>query len=199
MSNYKRKTELNIVVGINGTGKTTFIKDKILNINNKNLVVTPDGAEWKHLPLIKSGDEIRNLKTNARIIYEDTNTLELIKCNYSGGTLILDDAMAYLNEQTPSIMQYIYIRRRQFGIDLYIVAHGLRQLPPKVFTFASWLFLFNSVENFTSRKKEILPELFNKITTAQERINKQVVTGNPYYYEIILMDPQIKGIYEQNK
>ena len=190
----RRKTELNLVVGINGTGKTTFISDEIVSKSQKSLVVTPDGAEWKHLPII-APDELRTFTGSGRIIYENKETLELISKNFHGGNLILDDAMAYLTNQTPEIMRYIYIRRRQFGIDIYIVAHGLRQLPPQVFTFASYLILFNSTENFSVRKRELQPELFNRIELAQKNIAKIVSLGNPYYYEIMLLDPQIAAIY----
>ncbi|MDX9696477.1 MAG: hypothetical protein RBT49_11865 [Bacteroidales bacterium] len=189
-----RKCELVLVVGINGTGKTSFIRNEIVS-KQKSLIVTPDPAEWKELQTITTANEIRNLQGAARIVYDSTETLELIKENYSGGALILDDAMAYLNEQTPNILQYLYIRRRQFGIDLYIVGHGLRQLPPKCFTFGSWLILFNSVENFQARKNELIPDIYNKVIEAQERISKKVSAGEPYYKEIILLDQQIRGTY----
>lgn len=195
----QRKTELNLVVGANGTGKTTFLQKEVLKIRTKNLIITPDPAEWKQYNTITTPDEIRNLQGTARIIYEDSSTLQIIKENFFGGALILDDAMAYLNEQTPGMMQYLYIRRRQFGIDLYIVAHGLRQLPPKCFTFVSWLILFNSVENFSARKQELISELYNKVVEAQTRISKKVQAGNPYYYEILLMDQQIRGSYVADK
>jgi hypothetical protein len=181
-------------VGINGTGKTTFINDSIIkNYSAKSLVVTPDSMEWRHLPIIPP-DQIRTFTGAGRIIYENIGTIEEIAKNYHGGNLIFDDAMAYLSNQTPEIMRYIYIRRRQYGIDIYIVAHGLRQLPPQVFTFASYIILFNSTENFTYRKRELQPELFDKISAAQQRIAKKVSEGNPYYKEIILLDPQIKAI-----
>lgn len=193
-----RKTELNLVVGINGTGKTTWLRKNVVD-KGKSLVVTPDTSEWRHLPIVSTPEEIRGMKGSARIIYEDTTTLETIQKSFSGGNLVLDDAMAYLNEQTPKIMQYLYIRRRQFGIDLYIVAHGLRQLPPKVFTFTSFLILFNSVENFSERKKELIPEIYDKVIEAQNRIRQKVAKGEPYYGEIILFDLQIKSMYLMDK
>lgn len=186
-----RKTQLNLIVGINGTGKTTFIKEKVVPTRNKNLIVTPDDAEWTWLPIVSTPSEIYNLQGSARMIYNSADDLLTIQRNFFGGNLILDDAMAYLDQQTPSTMQYIYIRRRQLGIDCYIVAHGLRQLPPKVFTFGSFLILFASTENFSVRKKDLQPELFARIISEQNRLNTLAYKGNPYNYSIIKLDPTI--------
>lgn len=187
-----RKTQLNLVVGINGTGKTTWIRDNVVCRGRKSLIVTPDSAEWRFLPLVNSPDEIRQLQGAARIIYEGKNTLQLIQDHFYGGALILDDAMAYLNEQTPRTMQYIYIRRRQFGIDLYIVAHGLRQLPPKCFTFGSFLIQFATTENFSARKKELEEETFNRILEAQRTLKKACEQGENYKFIITKLDPTIQ-------
>ena len=189
--NMQRKTQLNLVVGINGTGKTTFLRDNI--VSGKTLVITPDAAEWRQLPLCRTAADIINMQVPSRIIYTGPETLELVKKSFAGGRLILDDAMAYLNEQTPATLQYMYIRRRQFGIDIYLVAHGLRQLPPKCFTFGSFLFLFATTENFSTRKKELQPELYNRIIETQNYVNHQCEQGNPYMYKVILLDPSIKA------
>ena len=187
-----RKTQLNLVVGINGTGKTTFLREKIVR-QHKALILTPDPMEWRHLPEVRTATEIRMMQGPARVIYQGPETLETIKGSFFGGILVLDDAMAYLTEQTPSTMQYLYIRRRQYGIDIYIVAHGLRQLPPKCFTFGSFLFLFATTENFSTRKRELQPELFQRIVDTQQHVNRQCEKGDPYCYKIILLDPSIKA------
>jgi hypothetical protein len=194
----KRKTELTLIAGVNGTGKTTFISNEVLSVGKKGLIVTPDSAEWRQLSLIGK-EQLRTFNGQARMIYEGPETLETIKNNYSGGALILDDAMSYLDKQTPKTLQYLYIRRRQFGIDLYLVAQGLTEIPPKCFTFVSYLILFNTVENFTSRKKYIYPELYNRIIDAQKRIRNEMKAGNSYYHEIILIDEQIRALWKQNK
>lgn len=193
----KRKAILTLVVGINGTGKTTWLNNQIVNKSKKCLIITPDSSEWKTVPTITPG-EVRTFTGIGKLIYND-DTLEVIKNNFFGGSLILDDAMSYLNNQTPDTLRYLYIRRRQRGIDLYVVAHGLKQLPPQIFTFATFLVLFNSVENFQLRKKEIIEENFNKIIEAQTEIMKKVQSGNPYYFKILLLDQQIKGQYVANR
>lgn len=194
----KRKTELTLIVGVNGTGKSTFIANTVLQANKKGLVVTVDGAEWRQLPLI-TNEQIRTFTGQARIIYEGPETLTAIKNNYSGGILVLDDALAYLNEQTPEMLRFLYIRRRQQGIDLYIVTHGLRQVPPKCFSYASYLILFYTVENFALRKKDLYPELFDKIIKTQAEIKKKVEAGDPYYYKIMLIDEQIRILWKQGR
>lgn len=193
MNENKRKVNLNLVVGINGTGKTTWLENEVVKKADRCLIITPDKSEWKHIPIISAKD-VRTFKGVGKLIYE-SDTLKLVENSYSGGALILDDAMSYLDEVTPDSMQYLYIRRRQKGVDIYIVAHGLKQLPPKAFTFASWLILFNSVENFSTRKNLLHPDNYNKIINAQNEIMKKVSAGFPYYYKIILLDHQILGSY----
>lgn len=192
MKPQQRKTELVLVCGINGTGKTTWLHKNIVEGGGRCLVVTPDSYEWGDLADIPP-QQLRTFTGAGRIVYEGPDNIERIRANYFGGALILDDAMAYLTSQTPEALQWIYTRHRQQGVDVFMVAHGLRQYPPRVFTFAQWLILFNTVENFSTRKKDVREDLYQKIITAQQRIAKKVAKGEPYYHEIILLDDQIRG------
>lgn len=186
-----RKTQMNLVVGINGTGKTTFLRREVVEKRAKVLVVTPDESEWRKLPEVSKATEVYNLTGHARIIYQGPETLEMVVRNYYGGALVLDDAMAYLQFQTSEVMRYLYIRRRQRGVDVYMVAHGLRQVPVQCFTFGSFLILFATTENFSSRKRDLDGDIFERILQSQRDLNAKCRAGNPYSYTIIKLDPTL--------
>lgn len=186
-----RKTQMNLVVGINGTGKTTFLRREVVEKRAKVLVVTPDESEWRQLPEVSKATEVYNLIGHARIIYQGPETLEMVVRNYYGGALVLDDAMAYLQFQTSEVMRYLYIRRRQRGVDVYMVAHGLRQVPVQCFTFGSFLILFATTENFSSRKRDLDGDIFERILQSQRDLNAKCRAGNPYSYTIIKLDPTL--------
>jgi len=194
----ERKTEFNLVVGINGTGKTTWLNNNAVNPFQKSLVVTAHDGEWGHLPVVDTAKEIYALSGKARIIYEGRETLEKL-LYFHGGSLVLDDARMFMGAKTIDVIRKIYIGRRQRGVDVFISAHGLRQVPVEAFTFASWLFLFNTSENFSDRKRELLPEKYNEIIAAQEEVRKNVLSGNPYYFKKILLDDQIRANYEARR
>lgn len=185
----QRKTQLNLVVGINGTGKTTFIRQNIVEKRKKVLVITPDDSEWRQLPTVSTPEEIYNMQQPSRLIYAD-GCMEMVTRYYFGGALVLDDAMAYMKFQTDDTMRFLYIRRRQRGVDVFFVAHGLRQVPVQCFTFGSYLFLFATTENFSSRKKELADDIFKKILTAQTELNRNC-HRNPYAHTIIKLDPTL--------
>ena len=42
-----RIAELNIIIGTNGTGKTTLLRSILQNSKQKILIVTPDDVEWR--------------------------------------------------------------------------------------------------------------------------------------------------------
>lgn len=188
----RRKTELTLVCGINGTGKTTWLKNNIVSNGGRVIVCTPDYSEWANLPIARPA-AVGEIEKPHRIIYDSPHTIDALCHNFHGGTIILDDAMAYLTFQTPEALQWIYVRHRQAGVDIYIVAHGLRQFPPRVFTFCQWLILFNSVENFSTRRKDVREDIYTKVMEAQKRIASKVSAGEPFYHEIILFDDQIRG------
>lgn len=178
-----------ILVGINGTGKTSFVKNILehtVNEKNRALIVTPDPAEWRQVEEV-SGREIASFKGIRKIIYH-SGAMEDIQRYYSNGMLVFDDARVYIRAQSDDFMQWLQIRRRQVGVDFFCMFHGLTQVPPVFFTFASNLVLFYTKDNIKRRAEYVDEADFAAIQEAKSRIARKVEAGNPYYYEIITLD-----------
>lgn len=178
-----------ILVGINGTGKTSFVKNILehtVNDKNRALIVTPDPSEWRSVEEV-SGRDIATFKGVRKIIYHP-GAMEEIQRYYSNGMLVLDDARVYIHAQSDDWMQWVQIRRRQVGVDLFACFHGLTQVPPVFFTFATNLTLFYTKDNIKRRAEYVDEADFQAIQEAKARIAKKVEAGDPYYYEIITLD-----------
>jgi predicted methyltransferase len=144
-----------IIVGTNGTGKTTLTK-QLIN-THKTLVVDPDGLEWSQLPTIEI-DEITRLRANkhARIIApEYKEIVELV--NYRNGNLVLDDCRYYVKSRIEEGVRQLLVRRRQKDVDIFAVAHSLNEVPPTFWTFATHLVLFKIKDN-PQRLKQNIPK-----------------------------------------
>jgi len=182
----ERQTKLIIVLGYNGTGKTTLVKKLVLDSlkrRDRALIVTPDDIEWQPVPLVhnKFKHRIERYVGARRLIYQKGD-LELIASHYKSGLLVLDDCRAYLEARTEPEMHELLIRRRQRMIDIIAVGHGFTEVPPKFFTFSSEIILFRTIDNI-ERRKNVLKD-YERMKEAQTRVNLAAVK-NPYHYEII--------------
>lgn len=182
-----------ILCGINGTGKTTMLKkilEKMRSFGNRILIVTPDPIEWQEAQPINKWAELKYFDGMRRIIYSP-ETMKRIQQYYSNGVLVFDDCRVYIHAQSNDFMQWLQIRRRQAGIDLFSVFHGLTQVPPVYFTFATNLFLFYTKDNIKRRGEYVDEADFEAIQSAKLRIAQKVENGNPYAYEIVKLDKRM--------
>ena len=176
-----------VVIGTNGTGKSTFVKQLVVNELEKKyshiLVVTPHDMEFTSLPLVNSRfpNRIEWYKGARRIIYFD-GLLPIILKNFKNGLLIFDDCRAYFTSSLDQDLHALLISRRQLMIDIVAVGHGFTEVPPKFFTFATHFALFKTIDNIDRRKNVI--QNFEQMKAAQLRVNREAQT-NPHYYEII--------------
>ena len=185
----ERSTKLIIVLGYNGTGKTTFTK-KLVNVEikkptGKALIVTPDDNEWNDLPMNELNKKVDfDYKGAKRTIYLEDFTLERIKQYYHNGLLVFDDCRSYFTSSVTLYLHNLLIRRRQKMLDIVAVGHGFTEVPPKFFTFCSDIVLFQTKDDIFKRKNDILQ--FDKVKEAADRVNKKAEQF-PHYYEVIKM------------
>lgn len=184
----ERATKLTIILGYNGTGKTTITKKIVLHELKKKrraLIITPDDIEWPTVEMVhpKFPHRIREYVGARKMIYQP-GILEIISENFRNGLLIFDDCRAYLTASLDADLHNIMIRRRQKMMDIIAVGHGFTEVPPKFFTFGSELILFRTIDNIEKRKPVI--RNFEAMKAAQIRINQRAET-NPHYSEVIPM------------
>lgn len=168
-----------IIVGTNGTGKTTLTK-QLIN-TRKTLVVDPDGLEWASLPTIDI-QEITLLKEqkHARIIApEYKDIVELV--NYRNGNLVLDDCRYYVRSRIEEGVRQLLVRRRQKNVDIFAVAHSLNEVPPTFWTFATHLILFKIKDN-PQRLKQNIPKYEELTKKHIPEINSH---ENHHYFRVI--------------
>lgn len=183
----ERPAKLTLIIGTNGTGKTTVQKsilEQLAGIDRdfKALIVCPDPIEWtecEDVDLTEKSDFVfRGLR---RHIYNPKTTLEALQY-FKKGYLMLDDCRAYLKSSTSDAIHSLLVRRRQRMVDVFAVAHGFNEIPPVFFTFASDIILFRTVDNI-ARRRDCLKD-YDTMRIAQARINKKA-ENNPHYFEHI--------------
>ena len=182
-----RTTKLILIIGYNGTGKSTTVKKLLANELKKPegraLIITPDDMEFSFLPLVnmRFPNRLGQYVKARRMIFEP-GTLEYIAQNANRQLVVFDDCRAYLGAATEQALHTLLIRRRQKELDLIAVGHGFTEIPPKLFTFCSDIILFRTMDNIDKRK-EVLKD-FEGMKAAQARINRHAET-NPHYFEWI--------------
>lgn len=183
-----RQPKLILVVGENGTGKSTLIAQLVnaeLKAGRKALIITPHFTEWNTFNNVPVQDctDIYNLKGIERIQYTgEMEVFDDIRKEFFNGMLVMDDCRAYIKNNLHQYIKALLISRRQIMTDIIMAFHNVVDIPVQVFYYAPEIILKKTSASFLHRKNLILPDLYEKLEKAQERVNKH---SNKYYYELI--------------
>lgn len=164
-------TTMTVLLGTNGTGKTTATKNIAKASGQRVLVITPDDREWTEYPIT----ELRNGHSEdfqfagiRRHIWNDKHTLKMLQY-FQNGIIIFDDCRAYLRASTADEIRQLMIRRRQRNVHIMASGHGFTEVPPVMFTFATDFILFMTRDNIKRREPYI--RNFEAVRRKQEEVN----------------------------
>lgn len=176
------------MLGANGTGKTTFVKQICAATRQRILIITPDDTEYNEIdaygnPLYP----LNELRTKddflfggvCRHIFDPQWTMRVLH-NFKCGIIVFDDCRAYFPARTEQVIHELMIRRRQREVDMIAVGHGFTEVPPKFFTFATDYVLFRTEDSIDTRKPYI--RSFEKVKGMQAIVNAKS-QQNPYYHQ----------------
>ena len=183
-----RQTKRIVIIGTNGTGKTTLLHRIVHNAAQKTLIITPHDNEWNETD--PNGNELYplnplrcaadfNFTGIQKHVFDPDHTLKRLR-GFTRGLLVFDDCRAYLEARTDREIHRLLISSRQNMIDEIFVAHGFTEVPPKVFTFATEYFLFRTEDNISRLKYFVLN--YPLIEKMQKKVN-QASIYNPHHYE----------------
>lgn len=177
-----RKAKGYIILGYNGTGKSTFAKQlllKELEKDNRALVITPDPVEWQNLTEIDIKD-VKRFKGAAKIVYSE-EVLQAVFNDFRNGLLIMDDYRVFdinANSKEAAIMKNFFRRKRQKMLDIAVVAHGFTEVvPTALFTLTDYYVLFETKDSIKKLKEYLLN--YEILKKHQEEINKISPTVEP--------------------
>ena len=183
-----RAAKLTIILGFNGTGKTTLLNEILDKSGQKSLIITPDDIEWQHCGAVEltTPDDFmfEGIRRHIFNPAKKVGTLDRLEY-FKKGSIVFDDCRAYLGSSTDDRIRQLIIRRRQRMVDVFAVGHGFNEVPPVFFTFATNIILFRTVDNI-ARRKNCLKD-FDLMAKAQERVNEKAKT-NPHYFEVLKFD-----------
>lgn len=174
-----RDAQVTIVMGKNGTGKSTFCQKIINGVGDRALVVTLNGAPkiWRQYPMVDAANKkqmaFKNGIAQCWFMQHDDDTYEHIYKNFGNGMLIFDDCRGYLGS---NVDQHIWFKRllmdfRHKMLDLYFVCHTPSDVPSRIWGFASDIFVGATDALFP--KGRISTASADQIIEAQRIVNQR--------------------------
>lgn len=189
----ERAAKCTLVLGFNGTGKTTFIQETLEELLQRSrangrrlkvLIVTPDDTEWRDYPenALETPDDYiyEGIQRHIWDSYDGEKDYSLNRISkFNSGIIVFDDCKTYFGDILPQEIINLFVRRRQRSLDVFFVGHGFTTIPPRAFTYYSDAILFRTVDNIDRRKNCI--NNFEYFKRAQAEVNERA-KRDPHYH-----------------
>lgn len=153
-----RERRFNLVTGSPGSGKSTFtagiakkyqgnviVYKHLANIDDPAFSFLPVKAESNWRQGAAPGTPVKCKFAGTEEGY--VKFLNWVKENYRNGMLVIDDATIFERFILTKEMNHLVTMRRHYGIDIYLIYHGLTLLPIEQFIFCNYIILFNTTDN----------------------------------------------------
>jgi energy-coupling factor transporter ATP-binding protein EcfA2 len=175
-----RERRFNLVVGAPGSGKSTFVAEIVKKYNNGNVCVWKhkanyDDPAFKFLPIktesnwrqgVSPGNAAKFMmvgnkdgyKSMLKWLVDENNSTR-----FRNGLLVVDDATIFEKYVLSEEMQELVAMRRHHGyfLDIWLVYHGMTQLPIEQFTFVNNVIIFNTADNMKYKSSKIPADKLN--------------------------------------
>jgi hypothetical protein len=183
-----REAEITIIIGRNGTGKSTFCEKIIKGMGQRALAVTYNGMPKIWRPYreanIRNAKEMAFKKGIRQVIaarYEESrhknDVFEHIYRNYHDGIIVWDDCRGYIHSAVDNNQYFrqLLLDFRHRMLDMIFVVHSPADVPPRVWGFAStiWVGATDALVN----KSQVRTASADRIIQVQEKVNRDFLSA----------------------
>ncbi len=178
-----RVNKIILVLGKRGTGKTTYIKEVLVNTKFYEKVLIVDtfaNPMYNEIPEMKMIN-IKNWKKGTYRIY-DSNTEDMlneIESHIKNSLIIFEDSVKYINKVLQSSVRKIVIDSKQKNNDVIFIFHGFASTPPELFRLSDLIVMFRT-DDPHYRKNEIIEfdaieQAYNQISKSKNQFDKKII------------------------
>lgn len=193
----ERMNKLYLICGVNGTGKTHFVRKFIDSGPRRVLILNPTFEDkWDRYPKIKidNAEEIKTFEgirqLQPRYVFGDMRKpfiqmLQVMWDNYENGVLVMDDCREMFEANLVKEVSSIMRGYRQHNLDVFAIFHSLNQVPPKFWEHSNgYVIIFKTQDNEKKIKDKLPDHKRDQILATWRRVVKTAETDE-HYYEII--------------
>lgn len=175
-----RQNMSTVVIGTNGTGKSTLCEKILLESGKRCLIVDHAGKakiwhKYDYLDIAQKS-EIENWNNVRRIPYTGykEETFELIFNNIEKGIVLFDDCRHYIksNMDHQPMLEKLMIDYRHLELDLFFVVHSVNHLPPRAWSNVTHSIIGSSPALISGERMAQLGDA-TKFLNLQKKINTE--------------------------
>ena len=201
MKKPNRKAEFIIMVGTNGTGKSTIMK-KFLPMNERNLIIPANGLDeaWLEIPKLECkpvfiGKKIdhyeipglNSFRGTRQVVIYDEKMFDAIchpENGYMNGGLFMDDFKNYIPTKgtLPANVNRLFSDRRHKMLDIFAATHSYQKINADMFDFEPTILQFKTTRPLTDYLSDKIMN-FEELKVVFDRVNEKS-EKNAHYFEI---------------
>ncbi|GAB4296376.1 MAG: hypothetical protein Kow0068_20810 [Marinilabiliales bacterium] len=168
----ENKSDVNIIIGKKGSGKTTYLTKKIKDTIKENIFFCSPVATFK--------------KVNNILFLNDTVLLNtsFLQHEIKDSLLIFDDCKNYINphpyeKNTLKIMNFVRLSRH-YNNSMYFVFHSFEQVTRTLWTLSDRIILFKSFDNI-----EKFSKIFSNFENVRKKFHEVNSNKSDNYHQVI--------------
>jgi hypothetical protein len=154
-----RTNKITLFVAARDTGKTTYTKQVIASHPKKVLIVdTEDHPMYREFELVDI-ERLKYWQKGTKRIITNLNRVkadaELLSAYLSNCLVIFEDATKYLCQNTPRNVFSLVYNSKQKNVDVFMIYHGFKNIPPELLSNIDYLTLGYVKENIKRYENKI--------------------------------------------